>query len=399
MNFDFTEEEKKFRQEVEDFTKEELPPDWNEKALYWPAGYGTLPILEEEFKDLYDRLLLKLGQKGWLNLGWPKEYGGQNSMIKHAIADDVMSYYRIPGGDVSTAICGPTIAIVASKEMKQEWLPRIAKGKVRMWLGYSEPNAGSDLAALKTRAEDDGDGHYIINGQKIWSSGAHIADYGWVLAKTDPNAPKHAGATLLLVDNTTPGVTIRPLENICGIHSFNEVFFDDVRVPKCNVVGEINHGFYYVMIALQYERLFVGIGAFRRVLEELIEYVGNTWHNGQPLAKDPLVRHKLAEMAIEIEVLNGFYWRTVWMMDQGLIPELESSVLKLFGTELGRTLASTAMEILGLYGHLVRGSKWAPMMGRISLGYMDSVSGPIGAGTSEVQRGIIATRGLGLPRK
>ena len=165
------------------------------------------------------------------------------------------------------------------------------------------------------------------------------------------------------------------------------------------MVGEVNQGFYNVMIALLYERLFVGIGAFRRVLEELIEYVGNTWRNGQVLAKDPLVRNKLAEKAIEIEVLYGYYWRTAWMMDQGLIPELESSVLKLFGTELGRSLASTAMEILGLYGHLSRGSKWVPLMGRISLGYMDSVSGPIGAGTSEIQRGIIATRGLGLPRK
>jgi hypothetical protein len=398
MNFAFTEEQLAFRQEVEDFIKQEIPSDWNEKALYWPAGYGTVPFLEKDFKDMYDKLLPKLGQKGWLSLGWPKEYGGQNSMIKHAIADDVMCYYRAPGGDVSTAICAPTIALVASEEMKREFLPKIARGELRMWLGYSEPNAGSDLASLKTRADKDGD-DYIINGQKIWSSGAHLADYGWVLAKTDLNAPKHAGATLLLVDNNSPGVTIRPIENICGIHSFNEVFFDDVRVPKHNVVGEVNQGFYNVMIALLYERLFVGIGAFRRVLEELIEYVENTWRNGQVLAKDPLVRNKLAEKAIEIEVLYGYYWRTAWMMDQGLIPELESSVLKLFGTELGRSLASTAMEILGLYGHLSRGSKWVPLMGRISLGYMDSVSGPIGAGTSEIQRGIIATRGLGLPRK
>lgn len=398
MNFEFTEEQMAFRQEVENFTKQELPPDWDEKALYWPAGYGTIPFLEEEFKDFYDQLLLKLGRRGWLSLGWPKEHGGQNSMIKHAIADDVMSYYRVPGGDVSTAICGPTIAIAASKEMKHHWLPKIAAGELRMWLGYSEPNSGSDLASLKTRADEDGD-FYIINGQKIWSSGAHIADYGWVLVKTDLNAPKHAGATLFLIDNKSPGVTIRPLENICGINSFNEVFFDEVRVPKCNVVGEINHGFYYVMIALLYERLFVGIGTFRKVLEELIEYVNNTRHDGQVLAKNPLIRNKLAEMAIEIEVLYEFYWRTAWTMDQGMVPELESSVLKLFGTELGRTLAGTAMEILGLYGNLARGSKCAPLMGRVSLGYMDSVSGPIGAGTSEVQRGIIATRGLGLPRK
>jgi len=398
MNFDFTEEEKRFRQEVEDFAKTELPADWDEKALYWPAGYGTLPGLEKEFKEFHDELLLKLGRKGWLTIGWPEEYGGMNSMIKHAIFDDVMSYHRAPGGDVSNAIAAPTILLVGSDDLKKEWLPRIGRGELRFWLGYSEPNAGSDLASIKTRAVDDGD-EFILNGQKIWSSGAHIADYAWVLAKTDPDAPRYAGETLMIVDNKSPGITIRPIENICGICSFNEVFFDDVRVPKKNIVGEVNKGFYCVMMALLYERLFVGIGAFRRVLDELVEFAKETEHNGQPLAKDPLIRDKLAAMAIEIEILYGFYWKTAWLMDKGQVPVLEASVLKLFGTELGRKLAGTAMEILGMYGQLKRGSKWAPLRGLVSLGYMDSVSGPIGAGTSEVQRGIIATRGLGLPRK
>ena len=203
----------------------------------------------------------------------------------------------------------------------------------------------------------------------------------------------------MIVDNKSPGITIRPLENICGIHSFNEVFFDDVRIPKKNIVGKMNKGFYYLMLALQYERLIVGAGAFRRVLEELVKYVKETKYNGETLGKNSMVRDKLTTMAIEIEVLYGFYWRTVWMMDKGLVPELEASSLKLFGTELGRTFASVAMEILGLYGQLERGSKWAPLRGRVSLGYLDSISGPIGAGTSEVQRGIIATRGLGLPLK
>lgn len=398
MNFDFSEEERSFRREVEEFAKAELPPDWDEKALYWPGGYGTLPGLEEEFKEFHDELLVKLGKRGWLSIGWPSEYGGMNSMVKHAVLDDVMSYHRAPPGDVSTAIGGPTIAKVASDEMKREWLPRIARGELRFWLGYSEPNAGSDLASIKTRAVDDGDA-FVVNGQKIWSSGAHIADYAWLLAKTDPGAPKYRGETIMLVDNRSPGVTIRPLENICGIHSFNEVFFDDVRVPKENVVGNVNQGFYAVMLALQYERLFVGVGAFRRVLDELVAYVKETKSNGRLLADDALVRNKLASMAIEIEVVSGFYWRTAWLMDQGTIPDLESSMLKLFGTELSRTLASVAMEILGPAGQLKRGSKWAPLRGLVNLGYMDSVSGPIGAGTSEVQRGIIATRGLGLPRK
>lgn len=398
MRFELTKEEKAFRREVEEFAQTELPADWDERALYWPAGYGTVPGIEENFKQMYDDLLRKLGRRGWLSLGWPKEYGGMNSMVRHVILDDVMSYHRAPGGDVSTAIGGPTIALVGSEEMKREWLPKIAAGELRFWLGYSEPNSGSDLASIKTRAVDDGDS-FVLNGQKIWSSGAHIADYGWVLAKTEQDAPKYRGETLMLVDNKTPGITIRPIVNICGIHSFNEVFFDDVRVPKKNVVGQMNQGFYCVMMALHFERLFVGAGAFRRVLDELIRFVRETKRRGKPLSKDPLIRNKLAAMAVEIETLYGFYWMTAWKMDQGQMPELEASALKLFGTELSRKLAGTAMEILGPYGLLERGSKWAPLKGLINLGYMDSISGAIGAGTSEVQRGIIATRGLGLPRK
>jgi alkylation response protein AidB-like acyl-CoA dehydrogenase len=398
MDFEFTEEERAFRQEVEDFLKEELPPDWEEQALYWPASYGALPIFEEGFKEISNRLLRKFGERGWLSIAWPREYGGMQSIMKQAIMEDIISYYRIPIGDVSTSIGAPTIMAVGSDEMKREWLPRIAKGEVRFWLGYSEPNAGSDLASIKTHAVEDGD-DFIINGQKIWSSGAHVSDYAWLLVQTDPDAPRHRGATLMIVDNKSPGVTIRPIENICGIHSFNEVFFDDVRVSKKNIVGGLNQGFYCVMLALQFERLAIGVGAFRRVLDELIRFARETQKDGKPLSKNQLVQNKMAAMAIEIEVLYGFYWRTVWMMDRGLVPEIEASVLKLFGSELSRTLASTAMEVLGLYGQLERGSKWAPLMGWISLGYLDSISGPIGAGTSEVQRGIIATRGLGLPRK
>ena len=395
MNFDFTEEEKMFEREVEDFAKEELGPDWDERALYTPAGYGTIPVFEAEFKEFCRQIILKMGKKGWLSLGWPKEYWGMNSRMKQAIVEDVMSYYRFPVIGAFT-IAGPTIIEVGSEEMKREWLPRIAGGEVTVWLGYSEPGAGSDLGSLRTTAVEDGD-TLVVNGQKTWSTGAHVTDYAWLLARSDPNSGKHKGATLMIVDNKSPGITIQPLENICGIHSFNEVFFDDVRVPKKNVVGEINKGFYYVILALQHERLYVGSGAFRRVLEELIQYVKETKYNGEVLSKNGPIRNKLAEMVIEIEVLYSFYWRSAWLMDKGLIPELETSVLKLFATELSRKFASTAMEILGLYGQLERGSKWAPLKGRMSLAYLDSISGPIGAGTSEIQRGIIATRGLGLP--
>jgi alkylation response protein AidB-like acyl-CoA dehydrogenase len=397
MDFDFSEEEKSFRSEVEAFVKQQLPQDWDERAMYWPGGYGLTPLAEEEFETFVSSFNRKLGEQGWLSLGWPEKYGGRNSMMKQAIVAEVTSYYRLPAGGVATLIVGPTLLELGDEKMIEEWLPGIARGETTFWLGYSEPNAGSDLGGIKTTAVADGDS-FLINGQKLWSTAAHVTDYAWLLARTDLKASKHKGASLFIVDNRTPGVSIRPLQNICGVHSFNEVFFDNVRVPAGNVVGELHQGFYNVMLALQFERLEVGAGAFRRVLEELIRHAQEASVDGEPPARNPLVRNKLADLAIDVEVLYGYYWHTAWLMDQGQVPEQEASALKLFATELSRKLASAAMEILGLYGQLERGSKWAPLEGRHALGYLDSVSGPIGAGSSEIQRGIIATRGLGLPR-
>jgi len=399
MNFEFAQEDMALRREVEDFLKKELPSDWDEKVIYWPGGWGTLPQYETEFQDFWRPFYRKLGQKGWLNIGWPEEYGGMHSMMKYAHYEDVMSYHRVPSGEIATLIVGPTIVHVASEEMKREWLPRIAKGKVTFFLGYSEPDAGSDLASIETTAVEDGD-DLILNGQKIWGTGAHTADYAWLIAKTNPDAPKkHKGISMMIVDCKSPGVTINPIINICGIHSFNQVFFDDVRVPKKNIVGEKDKGFYYMMAALQYERLVLGIGGFRRILEELIQYAKEKKYKGGLLSKNPLIQNKLASMAIDLEVLYGLYWRSVWMFDKGLKPDLEASIAKLIGAELSRKFANTAMEILGLYGQLDRDSKWAPLTGRVCLGYLDSISGPIGAGTPDIMRSIIATRGLGLPRE
>ena len=397
MDFEFTQEELAFRAEVEDYVKNALPPDWDERAVYWPGSYGTMPQMELEFQEITREFNQKIGQKGWHSLAWPKEYGGQDSVMKAAIAGDVLSYYRAPAGGVAVTIAAPTILMVGSDEMRKEFLPKIARGEAGFWLAYSEPNAGSDLASLKATAVEDGD-DFIINGQKIWSSGAHVSEYAWMMVKTDMNAPRHKSATLIIVDNNTPGITINPIINICGVHSFNEVFFDDVRVPKKNVVGEVNRGFYNVMLALQFERLAIGAGAFKRVLEELVQFAKETVRNGRALSEDPQVRRKLAAIAIEIEVFYSFYWQTAWMQSRGQVPELEASALKLFFTELGVKLANTAVDILGPQGLLDKGSKWAPFDGRVGMGYLDSISGPIGAGTSEIQKSIIATRGLGLPR-
>ena len=398
MDFAFSEREETFRREVEDFVEKELPADWVEKSIYWPAGYGTLTQFEEPGPQI-EQFTRRLGEKGWLTISWPKEYGGAGlGYMEQAIFHERMSYYRAPAGEIATRIGGPTIMLFGNEKMKEGWLPRIARGEARFWLAYSEPNAGSDLSSIQTRAVEDGD-DLIINGQKIWGTAAHASDYAWMIVRTDPAAPPHKGISLVIVDNTAPGVTIRPLMNICGFHSFNEVFFDSVRVPKRNVVGEMNKGWYYLMLALDFERLIIPIGGFRRTFEEIVQFSRETNQNGRALSQQPLIRNKLAEMAVQIEIAYMLFWQTAWMLDRSLVPNIEASLLKLFTTELSQKLANTAMQVMGHYGQLEGTSKWSALYGRVCLGCLDCISALVGAGTSEIQRNIIAMRGLGLPAK
>jgi alkylation response protein AidB-like acyl-CoA dehydrogenase len=396
VDFHFSSQEEAFRQEVEDFISKELPAHWAEESHYWPGGYGTIPDFEE-LVPAAERFRQRLAEKGWLTLSWPREYGGAGrSNIEQAIFFERLSYYRAPGPGVATLISGPTILLFGSDEAKREWLPRIARGDIRFWLAYSEPNAGSDLASIKTNAVEDRD-DLVINGQKTWSSGAHVSDYAWMLVRTDPDAPAHKGISLVIVDNRSEGVSVRPLINICGFHSFNEVFFDNVRIPKQNIIGERNRGWYYVMAALDFERLVVPVGGFKRTFDELVQWAKETKRNGVVLTDEPLVHDRLADLAIDIDVAYMFFWQTAWMLDKGLVPNIEASVLKLVSTQLSHKLANTAVDIMGPYGELERGNKWAPLKGRICTGYLDCISGLVGAGTSEIQRSIIAIRGLGLP--
>ncbi len=398
MDFTFSEREKAFREEVEDFIDKELPGDWVEKSIYWPGGYGTLA----QFEDLspqVEQFTRRLAEKGWLTISWPEEYGGAGlSYIEQAIFHERMSYYRAPADEIATRIGGPTIMLFGSQEMKKEWLPRIARGEVRFWLAYSEPNAGSDLSSIQTKAIEAGN-DLIINGQKIWGTAAHVSHYAWMVVRTDPTAPPHRGISLVIVDNASPGITIRPLINICGLHSFNEVFFDNVRVPKKNIVGEMNKGWYYLMVALDFERLVIPIGGFRRIFEEIVQYAKEAKHNGQALSQRPLTRNQLADTAIQIEIAYMLYWQTAWMLDRSLVPNIEASLLKLFTTELSQKLANIGMQVMGHYGQLEGTSKWSSLYGRVCLGYLDCISALLGAGTSEIQRNIIAMRGLGLPSK
>ena len=400
MEFQFTEKQIEFRNEVEAFIKAELPPDWPDRMKYWPGGYGSMSQIEDaNMVESAMSFVKKLSEKGWLTISWPAEYGGkQYSYMEQAIYEDLIMYYKAPGMNQATGIMGPTILHVGTDENKKDWIPGIADGEIGMWLGYSEPDAGSDLASIRTSAVEDGD-DYIINGQKIWSSSAHTTQYGWLAVITDPEVKSHKGMSLIIVDNKSPGVTIRPLINILGHHCFNEVFFDNVRVPKRNLVGQKNMGFYYLMMALDFERLMVGIGAFTRTIEELVDYVKTAERDGKPLKDNPRVREQLAYLATRLEVAYKFYWRTADMLDKGMQPSVEASALKLICTELSRKLADTAMEILGPYGQLTGPSDYTPIRGMIPRGYLDCISATVGAGSSEIQRNIVAQRGLGMPRK
>jgi hypothetical protein len=283
-----------------------------------------------------------------------------------------------------------------NEEQKKKYLTGIAKGEIAFCLGYSEPEAGSDLGSLSTRATRDGD-EYVINGQKIFTSMAHNADYIWLAARTDPNAPKHRGISMFICPRRIPNISIVPLINILGSHHFNEVFFDNARIPKECLVGKENEGWRYLMTSLNYERSGVYVPAFcRRFIEMAIKFIKET-ANGQ-LAGDPIIRHKLAEMAVMEEVTRLLCYRVTWLQNKGQVPISESSMSFLMASNIIRFCAMTSMDILGMYGQLDRDSKWTVAGGQLEALYLCCLPIGIGAGTFEIQRNIIARLGLGLPR-
>ena len=389
MDFEFSNEELSFRNELSAWLKDELanrPQEGgNDADAEWAFGL---------------EMRKKLADKGWLTMAWPEEYGGQGvSHMMQVVFAEEMSYTRAPGRDVfGTRMMAPTLMIHGTEEQKREFLPPVSKGEVQWCQGYSEPESGSDLASLQTRAVEDGD-DFIINGTKIWTSSAHRADHIMVLTRTDPDAPKHRGISFLLCDMNTPGLTVNPIINMAGDHGFNMVTFDNVRVPKKNLVGEQNRGWYVGATLLDFERSGVDYSAGgRRVLEELITYAKDNDQNGSLIASNPIMRNRLADLAIEVDVSRLISYNIAWMQGEGLVPNKESSMGKVVGTELQQHLSETGMQMLGLHGQLEPGSKYAPMQGRIEHMHLTNVSETIQAGTSEIQRNIIATRGLGLPR-
>ena len=387
MDFSFTPEEEAFRREVRAFLKKELPSEGVER--------GGPPDRWQTYRDF----IKKLAGRGWLTLAWPEEWGGEGaSHMKQLVYNEEMARHDAPAADLGSDRVGPTIMLYGTEEQKQRFLPPIVKGEAVWCQGFSEPSSGSDLASLQTRAVQDGD-DFIINGSKIWTSLAHVAQWMILLARTDPDAPKHKGISYFLLDMKAPGVTIRPLVDMLGRHQFNQVFFDNVRVPRDSLLGEENRGWYVATSTLDFERSGIQrvIGSLR-TYERLVAFARETERDGRPLMAHPLVRHQLAELKIEFEVGRNLSYRVAWMQGQNLVPNYEASVSKMFGSELAQRLGIAGIRILGLAGQLAPGSPWAPLQGSIQTLYLNAAALTVAAGTSEVQRNIIATRGLGLPR-
>jgi alkylation response protein AidB-like acyl-CoA dehydrogenase len=296
------------------------------------------------------------------------------------------------------SIVAQALFLHGTEEQQDEWLPAIRSGERTFALGYSEPDAGSDLAALRTRAVRDGD-DWIVNGQKLWSTGGDKAQYIWLAVRTDPDAKKHAGISVLIVDLRSPGITIRPSMALYG-KTFSAQFYDDVRVPARNMVGAVNNGWTVITDALAAERVMIGgtrIANIERAFDKLTEYVKTAVVGGKALKSDPAIRDRIGALAADIEVARQFQMRNSRLVEQGRVPVHEAAVGKVFASELQERLGEAALDILGTGGLLSEESESAPV-GTMEQVLRHSIMGMIGGGTNEIQRNVIAQRGLGLPR-
>jgi len=395
MEFGFTEKENTLRKEIKEFVAKELPGWMGEGGVN--EEYGT-----DEGWEAAKVMAKKLAAKKWLTIAWPKEYGGLGaSHMEHVIYREELAYYMVPGVDMGVGgvnWIGPTLMIFGTEEQKKKHLPKIAAGETFWCTAYSEPEVGSDMASMKCRAVKKGN-EYVINGQKVWISGGHRAHWCWMGVRTDPDAPKHRGITLILVDMKTPGVTVKPLLNMADSYANCEVFFDDVHVPVENRIGEENQGWRYIMTALDFERTagFDLTARAHRMADELVKYCRQTKRDGKLLSEYPVIRNKLADLLIECEVGRLMCYRIAWMEDRNQVPNYEASTAKTLGAELGQKISNIGLDLMGLYGQLEHGPG-VPIKGLIHEAYLYTRGDTIAGGTSEINRNVIAMRGLGLPR-
>jgi alkylation response protein AidB-like acyl-CoA dehydrogenase len=376
------------RREIRDFVESELAQGTFDVAVnQWVRGYSP------EFSR-------KVAERGWIGLTWPREYGGGGlGDIERLVYAEEMLRYGAPVSFhwMGERQIGQALIACGTEEQRREFLPRITRAEISFCLLFSEPEAGTDLASVKTRARETEDG-FILDGQKVWTSGGHHADYGWLLARTDPDVPKHKGLSEFILDMTLPGITVRPLIDMTGGQHVNEVFFDSVLVPKNTLVGQKNGGWKQLMAQIDHERSGMErvMGDYA-VLTGLLNYCRTTRRNGELLSDKPLIRNKLAQLAIEFEIGRLLIYRVAWLLGEGRSPTYEAALAKVCGTEFQQRLARSAMEILGLHGQVLPGSDCAPFGGIAAWDYSVSLSYTLQGGASETMRNIVAMRGLGLP--
>jgi alkylation response protein AidB-like acyl-CoA dehydrogenase len=401
MDFRDSPEEATFRQEVRAFVAREYKGDEGEaQSAYQAAAQGGAAAMQA-----YKGWMTKLATKGWVAPAWPKEYGGAGmTIMEQFIFNEELAQARVPRpGGIGITMAGPTIIVYGSDDQKTQHLSGMLTGGKIWCQGFSETGSGSDLASLQTRAVRDGD-DYIVNGQKIWTTGAQYADRMILLARTDPEAPKHKGISYFLLDMKAPGVSVRPLVNMAGTSGFNEVFFDNVRVPRKDLLGEENRGWYVGTTTLDFERSSIGTSiAQGQSVEDLIAWVKQ--RKDGPM--HPTVRLELAERWIEASAARLMSYQVISLQNRGLVPNHEASAVKIYAGELNQRISNTAFKAAGLLGLLEptrkddkdsATSRYAPNKGRFARTYLQAVASTIAGGTSEINRNIIASRGLGLPR-
>jgi len=391
MDFEFSPEDEAFRTELRAFLDEELPSWWK-----------TVFVDDDRAMPFTRELCRKLAARGWLTLSWPKEHGGADGSVwQQAVVREEMWAAGEPRGPqyMNLNYIGPLIMRFGTPEQQARHLPRMAAGDVIWCQGFSEPEAGSDLASLKTRAVRDGD-HYVVNGQKIWNSYADApADHCLLLARTNPEVKKQQGITMFLVDMRTPGITVRPIPSMAGKSEFSEIFFDDAAIPVGDRLGDEDQGWTLVGEGLAFER--IGIARYaraNRVLEHLVAYARDTVVDGRPLADDPAVRARLATLAMRIEAAKLLNYGAISIQAAGEVPAIEASIARIHNTQVEQLAGQVGLELLGPQGLLLDDDPWGLLDGEMQRQWVESIPVTVAAGTTEVQKNIIAQRGLGLPR-
>jgi alkylation response protein AidB-like acyl-CoA dehydrogenase len=388
MNFRFSEEEETFRKEVAEFIAENMTDTIRSK---WLGG-----LLDTKERQDF---VTKMSERGWLSMGFPEEYGGTGESMPLAqyILNDELHKAQAPIVGKNLGVVVNTLLHHGSEKLKQEFIPRILKNEIQWALAYTEPDAGSDLAAMKMSAVLDGD-EYVLNGQKRFITSAHFADYMWTGVRTDPDAPKHKGISLLIIDVPTPGMTLSPMHTIIGEQT-NDVFFDNVRVPKDRLVGELNQGWRYITEALTYERFaMTSFAPTIRKFKRLVQWVKDTELDGKPLKDDPVVRRKIAKLAVLVEAGRMIDLRCVCeAVRPNYVPANEAAMNKMWGGIVETTLTDEALDIMGPYGYLWHNGGHAPMDGDMVDDYLWAGHQRVAAAGVDISKNIIARRYLGLP--